>query len=495
MNAREQTCSRPTFATRIVAAWLGIFVGVLGAGSPAYAQKQDRMREHSNLSMVGVDKLDRPAHRDQFSMIQYMPDPIEGFNRGSLKVTKAALDWFMVPVAKGWRFITFQGLRHSVDNFSYNLSFLSRFFSLLLQGKPVKAGVETGHFIVNTTIGLLGFFDPATSLGIPTYRQDVGLAFARWGAGPGFYFVIPVLGPSSGRDAFGRLFDMALTPVYLVPGLGFLLNANAFSSRIDGYEALKEAEPDLYFPLRALWSIQRTIKTEHFEIPPEAYAASDPEPSLGVLLFKVKDPKFPTRATEGSVEMPSTGQQLPYSLWMQDKPAPLVYLIPGIGAHRQANNPVALAELIFDRGNSVAIVSSPWHPEFLLNGLSTPYPGYTPSDAKDLYQAFSLIDKDLQDRYPRRVTARKLIGYSMGAIETLHIAVLDNGTRGPLRFDRFVAINPPPDLPYAARSFDRYFDAPLQVVHVGAGSEGQGDRHEGLCGGPEGAREREGAPL
>ena len=174
MNAREQGCSRPTFATRIVAVWLGIFVGVLGAGSPAYAQKQDRMREHSNLSMVGVDKLDQPAHRDQFSMIQYMPDPIEGFNRGSLKVTKAALDWFMVPVAKGWRFITFQGLRHSVDNFSYNLAFLSRFFSLLLQGSPVKAGVETGHFIVNTTVGLLGFFDPATSFGIPLRQNSPG---------------------------------------------------------------------------------------------------------------------------------------------------------------------------------------------------------------------------------------------------------------------------------------------------------------------------------
>ena len=163
-----------------------------------------------------------------------------------------------------------------------------------------------------------------------------------------------------------------------------------------------------------------------------------------MLLLKAQDPKFPPSAREHRVQVPTTGRQVPYSLWLQDKPAPLVYIIPGVGAHRNSSNPVALAEMAFARGYSAVTVSSPFQEEFLLNGLSVPYPGYTPSDAEDLYTALSRIHRDLATRYPGRVTAAKLMGYSLGAIETVFIAGAQKH-RPPdaLRFDRFVAINPP----------------------------------------------------
>jgi ABC-type transporter lipoprotein component MlaA len=430
--------------------------------APAVAQRQDPSREQSNVSVLGVDQLRSASHRETFQMLQYTPDPIEGFNRKSLGFTKGAVNWVMKPIAKGWRFITPTFARRGLDNLFFNLGWPSRFLSLLLQGEIVKSGVETGHFVVNTTIGIAGLFDPASRLGIPTYRQDIGLAFARWGSGPGFYFFIPILGPSSGRDALGRLFDTALHPATYLAGANFFFNMNAFTFRIDGYEALVESYPDPYLPVRALWSIQRTIAVERYTIPPEDYAESDPDPSLGVLLLKTEDSGFPARAKRRTVAMPQSFGPLPYSLWLQDGQAPLVFVIPGIGAHRTSSNPVAIAEMAYQRGHSVAIVSNPFHPEFLLHGLSVPYPGYTPTDSEDLYTALSLIRDDLERRHPGRVTEEKLMGYSLGAIETLFIAgAQESRSADALRFERFVAINPPVDVRHSAQRFDDYFDAPL----------------------------------
>ena len=161
--------------------------------------------------------------------------------------------------------------------------------------------------------------------------------------------------------------------------------------------------------------------------------------------------------------MPNTGRELPYSLWLQSRPAPLVFILPGIGAHRTSRNAAVLAELAFDDGFSVVTVSSPFHPEFLLNGLTDPYPGYTPNDAEDIYTALSLIHEQIVDEHPGMVTSTSLAGYSLGGIETLHIAAAQRDRPpGSLRFERFVALNPPVDLRHAAQQFDRYFDAPLR---------------------------------
>lgn len=448
-----------------------VAVGPLGLGlllataqvPGALADAADAQREQSNLSVMGVDELSSPTHRETFSMIDYTPDPIEGFNRGSLAFTKPIIHWGVRPLAKGWRFITPTPVRESLDNTYYNLGFPGRFLSLLLQAELVKAAKETGHFLVNSTIGLAGLFDPASRFGIPTHREDMGLTFARWGSGPGFYLFLPLFGPSSGRDALGRIFDTALHPTTYIPGSGLFFNINAFSSRIDGYETLEAAYDDLYLPVRALWGTQRHIAAERYAIPPEAYTESDPDPSLGTLLFKPKDPEFFASGAERAVAIASTGRELPYSVWVHEKPAPFVVIIPGIGSHRSASTPVALAELAYNHGYSVVVVSSPFHREFLQNGLSSPYPGFTPDDAEDLYAAFEAIRDDIDDVYGPIVSSVQLMGYSLGAIETLFVAAAQSGRpKDAIPFDRFVAINPPVNLRYALRQFDGFFDIPLK---------------------------------
>ena len=98
---------------------------------------------------------------------------------------------------------------------------------------------------------------------------------------------------------------------------------------------------------------------------------------------------------------------MPYSLWLQPKPAPIVYIIPGIGSHRTTTNAVKLAESAWNRGYSAVIISNPFNPEFILTGLSATYPGYTPSDAEDIYRALNQIRAHIESRYPGRVTTRR----------------------------------------------------------------------------------------
>jgi ABC-type transporter lipoprotein component MlaA len=440
---------------------LAACLAVLGSTSAA-ADPRKEQREPSNLGVMSLEGLDASTHRETFSMTEYAPDPIEGFNRGSLAFTRPIIDWGVRPLAKGWRAITPGVLRGSLDNFYYNLGYPGRLVSLLLQAELLDAGQETGHFLVNSTLGVAGLFNPAKRLGIPTHREDVGLAFARWGSGPGFYLFLPLFGPSSGRDALGRVFDTALHPTTYLPGSGLVFNVNAFSSRIEGYETLVESYDDLYLPVRALWNVQRQAAVERFRIEPQDYERSDPDPSIGVLAFKPHDPGFVGEAFEGKVTVPSTGRELSFSAWMQDGPAPVVVILPGIGAHRTSSTPVALAEMAVEARYSAVVISNPFHREFTFNGLSAPYPGYTPDDVADLQAVFELIRDELDDRFGPRVTSSTLLGYSLGAIETLFLAAQQaERPRSSVRFDRFVAVNPPVDLGYAARQFDAFFDLPL----------------------------------
>ena len=218
----------------------------------------------------------------------------------------------MRPAAIGWRAVFPKPVRTSIDNFAYNLNFPDRFVSLLLQGKVIKAGTETGNFLVNTTAGIVGFFDVAKPLGIPTYKEDVGQAFGKWGIGPGFYFFIPLLGPSSGRDTVGKVFDVALSPATWVPTYGIpfvVFTVNGFSSRINTYDMMTESGMDLYLPIRTLWAVNRDIAVTDYQIPESAWTDADPNPSLGVMLTKLDDPNFPALHVRGDAKSSATGRR------------------------------------------------------------------------------------------------------------------------------------------------------------------------------------------
>jgi phospholipid-binding lipoprotein MlaA len=145
-------------------------------------------------------------------------DPWEGMNRGTFRFNEAADRWVLEPIAKGWDFVMPDPVERSISRFFGNASFPVRFVNDILQAKPVAAAKDLSRFVINTSIGLAGFFDPATLLGIDGHREDFGQTLGYWGVPPGPYLLLPLLGPSNPRDTIGRVGDSVVQPQsYFLP--------------------------------------------------------------------------------------------------------------------------------------------------------------------------------------------------------------------------------------------------------------------------------------
>jgi phospholipid-binding lipoprotein MlaA len=143
-------------------------------------------------------------------------DRWEGFNRGVYKFNDAVDRAALKPVAKGYRKITPHWMRVGIGNFLGNLEYPATAVNQFLQGK-FKLGLrDTGRFLINTTLGIGGLLDPATSAGLEANDEDLGQTLAVWGVGSGPYVNLPFFGPSTLRDAPSRMVDFFFDPVTYV---------------------------------------------------------------------------------------------------------------------------------------------------------------------------------------------------------------------------------------------------------------------------------------
>jgi pimeloyl-ACP methyl ester carboxylesterase len=133
-----------------------------------------------------------------------------------------------------------------------------------------------------------------------------------------------------------------------------------------------------------------------------------------------------------------------------------------VGSHRLSNSALALAEMVYLQGFSVVSISSALNWEFMEKAATVSVPGYTPRDARDVYEAMNSIYLDLNRRYPNRFTSTAFVGISLGGLHGLYLADLEarHQTKA-LHFDRIVAVNPPVDMIYALHQLDDYYNAPL----------------------------------
>ena len=119
------------------------------------------------------------------------------------------------PVSKGYSYLP-SPVKASVGNATSNVSYLVTRPNQILQGKIYAAANDTGRFLINTTVGILGLFDPASRIGLEKKEhEDYGQTLGVWGVGHGCYVVLPVFGPSSIRDTVGTIGNIALDPFYL----------------------------------------------------------------------------------------------------------------------------------------------------------------------------------------------------------------------------------------------------------------------------------------
>lgn len=403
---------------------------------------------------------------EELPPFETLSDPIEPCNRTMGIINHGFIVGIVQPLARAYTFIMPEFLRTRISNFGMNLAYPKHLINNLFQGNWKGAGTETLRVLTNTTVGLAGFFDPATAWEIEPSREDFGRTLGKWGwTPPGVYLVAPLYGPTTDRGGLGAIADAAAEPhAWLFPllPLTYMLTFNDFSGQIDRYKDFTRTQYDPYTLGRYIWRYARSEKDPRYE---PAYDNEDERSiqTLHLLLFQVKNPRFPRAAQTRSVLLASTEKKLAYNLWIQPEPAPIVFILPGLGGHRDSVSARALAELVYDRGFSAVTISSVMNFEFMEQASTVAVPGYAPADALDVHRSLDAIARDLTEAYPDRVTSRALLGISLGAFHTLFIAAAEDQVEHDLiAFDRYVAIAPPVALFHGVEQLDRFYNAPLR---------------------------------
>lgn len=134
-------------------------------------------------------------------------DPWEGFNRAIFDFNEVMDKYVARPVAVGYQYITPKPVDDGISNFFSNLDDVLVVVNDLLQLKFLQALSDTSRFLINSTVGLFGFIDVASHIGLEKHNEDFGQTLGYWGVGTGPYIVLPFLGPSNLRDATGRTVD------------------------------------------------------------------------------------------------------------------------------------------------------------------------------------------------------------------------------------------------------------------------------------------------
>ena len=135
----------------------------------------------------------------------------EGLSRSIFKFNMAFDNAILEPIAKGYNKLP-DPIKDGTSNFTSNIATLLSIPNSLLQGDMGGVGNATGSFLINTSVGILGIFNPAEKMGLKPHKEDVGQTLGSYGIGPGCYLVLPVLGPSTARDTIGLIADSYIDP-------------------------------------------------------------------------------------------------------------------------------------------------------------------------------------------------------------------------------------------------------------------------------------------
>jgi len=240
-------------------------------------------------------------------------DPFEPLNRGIYQFNDGVDNVLLKPAAEVYRGVLPEFVRTGVSNFYANINDVVIALNNLLQGKFLNAASDVGRIVVNTTAGLLGVFDVATQIGLEKHDEDFGQTLGYWGMGAGPYLVLPFLGPSSVRDAIGKVVDFATDPVtYVDPtrdrnvlwGVRFV---NRRAELLETSKILEAAALDPYEFLRDAY-LQRRRNLVHDGSPPPD---KDDEPEIKIKPRgeERRDGSFPVSADAGApVDHPPAGR-------------------------------------------------------------------------------------------------------------------------------------------------------------------------------------------
>ncbi len=197
-------------------------------------------------------------------------DPLSGYNEAVTVINDRIYIWILQPVATGYGVVLPQFIRRSIARAFNNLLFPLRFINNMLQFKFEQAADETGRFILNTTVGILGFTDPAKDIfKLEPHPEDFGQTLGHYGIGGGFHIVLPLLGPSNLRDTIGKIPEVyLLDPKVLIEDsntetqVRVIEIVNQTSLQLGQYESLRKDAVDLYPFLRDIYEQNRNEQIE-----------------------------------------------------------------------------------------------------------------------------------------------------------------------------------------------------------------------------------------
>ena len=209
-------------------------------------------------------------------------DPLESLNRSIFEFNEGLQDVLLRPIAKFYNANVNLTVRQGISDFLDNLSSPVIFANDLLQGEFKRALTTFGRAIINTTIGIVGFADVASALGLERHDEDFGQTLAVYGMGEGFYLVLPIFGPSSPRDAIGKLvIDPYLDPLGLWLGntdrqniqytLAGAKGLDEYAGIVDELNQVKKTSVDYYAAVRSLYRQKRKTEINNgsiLELPP-----------------------------------------------------------------------------------------------------------------------------------------------------------------------------------------------------------------------------------
>ncbi len=242
----------------------------------------------SNYSIAGDDgNIKLNERKNGYVEVK---DCFEKVNRGIFGFNQVLDKIIFKPLAKGYRMFP-QPIRSGTSNVLNNLSNVVTIPNNILQGQIKDAGINSARLVINSTVGIAGIFDVASYYGLKKRdKEDYGQTFGVWGAGPGCYFVLPVLGPTTVRDSIGSVANViggdAWYNVTVANDTRYFSEADYWASRlgagidfraknIESFESLEKNSVDLYASVRSLYLQDRYRKINNIDESTETLSDDD----------------------------------------------------------------------------------------------------------------------------------------------------------------------------------------------------------------------------
>jgi phospholipid-binding lipoprotein MlaA len=196
-------------------------------------------------------------------------DPWESINRPIFTFNDTIDTYALKPLAQGYQYVTPQFLENGIHNMFRNIGDVGNLANNVLQAKPAAAGVDTARLIFNTTFGLLGFFDVGTQMGLQRSDEDFGQTLGYWGMGSGPYLMLPLLGPSTLRDAPAKYVDGYASPYRYIDNVSVrnaIWGLNIVDTRASLLSAEKLVSGDKYVFIRNAFLQNREFKVKDGQV-------------------------------------------------------------------------------------------------------------------------------------------------------------------------------------------------------------------------------------